>query len=146
MCKSSLKQLPSCFPFRGGAKCAVVDEETLEVRRWLGSDELGGRGLGMALSKGVCYISCSALGPMTDGCRGRVAAFDYHTGAHLGSYGSFSKPSGLCATEDRLLVADRGGNKVRGHRPEALEACLMVDIWLHLCLFALDALASCLKT
>ena len=92
--------------------CAVVDADSFQVRRWIGSEELGGRGLGMALSNGLCFISASLMGPV-DGHRGRVVAFDYHTGRRVGSYGSFAKPSGLCATQDRLLVADRGGNEAR---------------------------------
>eukprot|EP00913_Durusdinium_trenchii_P033709 g31557.t1 len=42
-----------------------------------------------------------------------VVVFDFETGEQVTTFDGFQHPCGLCVTDDRLFVADRGANEVR---------------------------------
>ncbi|CAK9010475.1 unnamed protein product [Durusdinium trenchii] len=113
----------ACGDGRGGAVVAVVDSKTMEAKRWMRPKVTSGRGLGMAMGGGRVYLShCWTTGDSaarTGDSAARekrsksVVVFDFETGEQVTTFDGFQHPCGLCVTDDRLFVADRGANEVR---------------------------------
>jgi len=103
---------------RSGPMAAVVDPETLELKRELRPNGAvghagGALGLGLAVAGGLVYLSHIRSSVPVHSSEFCVVALDFETGEVVKTFDGFVKPSGLCVANDQLVVVDRGAHQVR---------------------------------
>eukprot|EP00434_Breviolum_minutum_P018143 symbB.v1.2.016004.t3/scaffold1208.1/size131501/4 len=123
---------------RSGPMAAVVDPETLELKRelrpngaatWTSGGCTKGwpcrRGLGPGwitmhavqfsreFPEGLVYLSHIRSSVPVHSSEFCVVALDFESGEVVKTFDGFVKPSGLCVANDQLVVVDRGAHQVR---------------------------------